>query len=66
MEKLQKFLDWLGEWAVENAKKINPIKGMAVRFTTATVNDPLNYSLMDALTLEAGSCEYLRQILRSF
>ena len=26
MEKFQKDLDWLGEWAVENAMKINPSK----------------------------------------
>jgi len=35
MEKLQKDLDRLGEWAVENAMKINPSKSNAVRFTRA-------------------------------
>jgi len=49
MEKLQKDLDRLGEWAAENAMKISPSKSMAVRFTRARVNDSLNYSLMDAL-----------------
>ena len=42
MEKLQKDLDTLGEWAVENAMKINPRKSKAVRFTRARVKDPLN------------------------
>ena len=51
MEKLQKDLDRLGEWAVENEMKINPSKSKAVRFTRARVKDPLNYSLMDTLTL---------------
>ena len=51
MEKLQKYLDRLGEWAVENAMKINPSKSEAVRFTRARVKDPFSYSLMDALTV---------------
>jgi len=55
MEKFQKVLDRLGKWAVENALKINPSKSKAVRFTIARVKDPLNYSLMDALILEASS-----------
>ena len=54
-----------GEWAVETTIKINPIKLKAVRFTTARVNDPLNYSLMDALVPEASSCKNLGIILRS-
>jgi len=62
MEKLQKDVDWLGEWAVENAMKINPSKSKAVRFTRVRVKDPLNFSLMDALIPEASSCKY---ILRS-
>jgi len=45
MEKLQKDLDRLGEWAVGNAMKINPSKSKAIRFTRARVKDPLNYSL---------------------
>ena len=43
MEKLQKDLDRIGEWAVENTKKINPSKSKAIRFTRARVKDPLNY-----------------------
>ena len=45
MEKFQKELDRLGEWAVENPMKINPSKSKAIRFTRARVKDPLNYSL---------------------
>ena len=65
MEKLQKDLDRLGEWAVEYAMKINPSKSKAIRFTRASVEDPLNYSLMDTLIPEASSCKYLGIILRS-
>jgi hypothetical protein len=36
-----------------------------VRFTTARVNDPLNYSLMDTLIPEVSSCKYLGIILCS-
>jgi len=65
IEKLQKDLDRLGEWAAENAMKINPSKCMAVHFTRARVKDPLNYMLGDQLILEASSCKYLGIILRS-
>jgi len=34
---LQKFLDRLGEWAVENAMKINPRKSKEILFTRARV-----------------------------
>jgi len=37
VEKFQKDLDRLGEWAVENAMKINPSKNKAIRFTRARV-----------------------------
>jgi hypothetical protein len=33
IEELQKDLNRLGEWAVQNAMKINPGKTKAVRFT---------------------------------
>ena len=65
MEKLQKDLDRLGEWEVENLMKINPSKNKAIRFTRSRVTDPLNYSLMGTLIPEASSCKYLRIILRS-
>jgi hypothetical protein len=41
MEILQRDLDRLGKWAVENAIRINPSNSKAVRFTTASVKDPL-------------------------
>jgi len=58
-EKLQKDLDRLGEWAAENAMKINPCKCKAVCFTRARVKDPLNYTLRDQLIPEASSWKYL-------
>jgi len=66
MEKLQKGLDSIGEWAVENAMKINPTKIKGFRFTRARVKDPLNYSLMDTLIPEASNCKYLGIILRNY
>jgi len=54
---MQKDLDTLEEWMVENAKKINSRKSKAVRFTRARVKDPLSYSLMDTLIPEASSCK---------
>jgi len=65
VDKLQKVLNRLGEWAVENVMKINPSKSKAIRFTRARVKNPLNYSLMDTLIPEASSCKYLGIILRS-
>ena len=65
MGKLQKDLDRLGEWAVENVMKINPSKSKAIRFTRARVKDPLNYLLMCTLIPETSSCKYLGIILRS-
>ena len=47
MEKLQKDLDRLGEWAVENAMKINRSKSKAIRLTRSGVKDPVNNSLME-------------------
>jgi hypothetical protein len=58
-EILQKDLGKLGEWVVVNAMRINPSKSKAVRFMRARAKDPLNYSLMDTLILEASSCKYL-------
>jgi hypothetical protein len=65
MEILQKNVDTLGVWAVENAMKIIPSKSKAARFTRARVKDPLNYSLMDTLIPEASSCKYLGIILHT-
>ena len=65
MEKLQKDLDRPGEWAVENAMKINASKSKAFRFTRTRVKDPQNYSLMITLIPEKSSCKYLAKILSS-
>jgi hypothetical protein len=65
IEILQKDLDRLGEWAAQNAIKINPSKCRAFCFTRARVKDPLNYTLGDQLIPESSSCKYLGIILRS-
>jgi hypothetical protein len=62
---LQEDLDRLGEWAAENAMKINPSKCKAVRFMRARVKHPLNYTIGDQLIPEASSCKYLGIIFRS-
>ena len=62
---MQKVLDRLGDWAVENAVKMNPSKIKAVRFTRARLKDPLDYALANTLIQEASSCMYLGIILRS-
>ena len=64
MEKLQKDLDRLGEWVVENAMEMNPNKSKVIHFTRARVNDPLNYSLMGILIPEVSSYKYLGIFLR--
>jgi hypothetical protein len=61
---LQKELDTLGEWAVENGMKINKGKSRAVRFTRAPVKNPLGYSHGEQKILEANSYKYLGIILR--
>ena len=43
IEKLQKDLNRLGEWAVENEMKINPDKSRAVNFTKAKVKERTRY-----------------------
>ena len=65
MEKLQKDVDIMGEWAVVNSMKINPSRSEAICFTKARVKGPLNYSLMGTLIPEVSSCKYLGIILRS-
>jgi hypothetical protein len=54
---LQEDLEKLGEWAAENAMKINPSKCKAVCFTRAQVKNPLNYAIGDQLIPEASSCK---------
>ena len=60
IDKFQKDLDTLGEWAVENGMKINPGKSKAIRFTRAGVKNTLGYSLGDQKIRK-----YLGIILRS-
>jgi hypothetical protein len=55
---LQRDVDRLGEWAIDNAMKINPSKSKALCFTRARVKDPLKYSLLGTLVPEASSCKY--------
>ena len=59
IEKVQKDLDTLGEWEVENGMKINPGKSKVIRFTRAQVKNPLGYSFGDPKIPEANSCKYL-------
>jgi len=63
MEKLQKYVDRMGEWADVNSMQINPSKSKAICFTRARVKGPLNYSLMGILIPEVSSCKYLGIIL---
>jgi len=55
---LQKDLNSLGEWAVENKMKINPDKSKAVRFTKARVKERLGYYFGKQLIPEASSFKY--------
>jgi hypothetical protein len=57
IEILQKDLNNLGEWVVENGIKINPNKSKAIRFTRAQVKNPLGYSLGDQKVPEGSSCK---------
>jgi len=66
VEKLQKNLDRLTEWTVENIMKTNPGKCNAVRFRKARMKDQLNYSPLEYESPEARSCKYLGIILRRY
>jgi hypothetical protein len=63
IEKLEKNMDTLGEWAVKNGMKINLGENKAIRFTRSRVKNA--YSLDDQKIPEASSCKYLGIILRS-
>jgi hypothetical protein len=66
IEKLQKDLDTLEEWAAENGMKINSGKYKAIRFKRAQVkNIHWITSLGDKKILGTGSCKYLGIIIRS-
>ena len=64
-EKLRIDLDRVGQWAVDNATKINPGKITAVNFTRDRVKETLNYFLGDQRIPEAICCRYLRINLHS-
>jgi hypothetical protein len=64
-DKLQKDLNKLGEWALENEMKINPGKSKAVCFTKARVKERIRYYFGDQLISEANSFKYLGIIIRS-
>jgi hypothetical protein len=64
-ENLQTDPNRLGEWAVENATKINLTKSKVVCFTRVRVKEPLNYTLGGTVIPEASSCKYLGIILCS-
>jgi len=49
---LQKILNNLGEFKVENGIKINPGKSKAIRFTRTWVKNPLGYSIGDQKILD--------------
>jgi len=49
IEKLQKYQNTLGEWAVENWIKIYPSKTKAIRFTRARVKNPRGQSPGDQI-----------------
>jgi hypothetical protein len=63
MEILQRDLERLADWAVENEMKIYPNKSKAVSFTRARMKGPLNYSLRDQIIPEASFCKYLGIII---
>ena len=65
IEKLQKDLNKLGEWAVENGVKINLGKFKAIRYTRAWVRISLGYSLCDQKIPGTSSCKYLVIIIWS-
>jgi hypothetical protein len=62
---LQEDLNRLGEWAAENAMKINSSKCKEVCITRARVKNPQNYKIGDQLIPEASSCKYLGIIFRN-
>jgi hypothetical protein len=64
IEKSQKDLDTLGEWAVAKGMKINPGQIKTIRYTRPRVKNQLGYSLDDQKIPEASCCKYLGKILR--
>ena len=56
---MQKDLNRLGEWEVENEMKINPDKSRAVSFTKARAKERTRYCFGEQLIPEASSFKYL-------
>ena len=56
-EMLQKHLDNLREWAVENGMKINTDKSKAIRFTRGRIKIPLGYTFADQKIPESNNCK---------
>ena len=63
MTKLQRDVNRLGEWSVENGMKVNPIKSKSISFTKARSNTMLNYYLLGTPIPETSNCKYLGIIL---
>jgi hypothetical protein len=59
IDKLQRDLNKLREWALVNEMKINPGKSNSVSFTEATVRERIKYYFGDQLIPEANSFKYL-------
>ena len=59
VENLQKALNRLGEWAVENEMKLNPDKSKTVSFTKDRVKERTRYYFGEQLIPEASSFKYL-------
>ena len=62
---MQKDLNRLGEWAVENEMKINRDKSRAVSFTKARVKERTRYYFGEQLIPEASSFKCLGMITRN-
>jgi len=63
---LQKDLNRLGEWAVENEMKINPDKSRAVSFTKVRVKERTRYYFGEQLIPEASNFKYLGIIIFNY
>jgi hypothetical protein len=62
---LQKDLNKLGKWALENEMKINPRKSKAVCFTKARLKERIKYYFGYQLFSEANNFKYLGIIIGS-
>ena len=62
---MQKDLNRLGEWAVENEMKLSPGKSRAVIFTKARIKKGTRHYFGEQLIPEASSFKYLGIIIRN-